>query len=596
NLGGRAKRRFFSTFVIWPRGAEPATEGGPRQAVGAAVFDTSAPTVSLGADRVAFTATAETEGVFWSDTGTVEEVYASWKKARDEMGFLGVRPREEWFDLGWESWDALRWDTNARTVRETIQTWLDLGFPIRWAVTGSGFWPEGHTTTSFGMWHPEKYPDPQATREWFDEKGIAWLLGGRTNFVLNPTEPPQGMAEHLQWRYTLPRGPFTDEAQEAGLFFEAEPGKLYEVYSNAFPRANCAMLDGRMAEASSWFADRWGEWGVDGIKEDTMMPLTDAVIYNGPMRALAERGQLVMARNAAYTSPGTLARIEDMQFIDAICERVARNFQQLAASAAPNVYVDTVGFNGVDDNPLGSLRHAWFSSLTAGMAVGDLPETWTEDQVDALRASVEFHLAIAPTLYDAAVDSHESGYPYTMTPLPIAFPHDEEIARLATVAESTLKHQWMVGGSILAAPLAHPDYRTSETRDVYLPAGRWFDLATGDALEGPDLFTDRLAPIDAPPAFVGGHGVVLTRGDDGELLCCVFPTIADGEPRKVTFAIPGGETVTVTAPVIADVDAWPRPTVTERSSGGVVDTVDAPWPNGVAFPVHPGGQYEISID
>lgn len=597
NLGGRRKQRFFSTFVIWPRGGDPARPGGPRRAFAAAVLDPSAPIVTIGADAVTLTATNETDAVFWSELGTVDEVYASWKHARERMGFPGVRPRREWFGLGWESWDALRWNTNAATVRASIERWRDLGFPIRWAVTGSGFWSDRHSTTSFGRWHEEKYPDPEGLRAWFDERGIAWLIGGRTNFVLGGREPPDSARDDLDWRSALVRGPFTDDALARGFFYGTSPGVPLVVTSSAFPRAPSALLDGRDPSAARWFADRWGEWGVDGVKEDTMMPVPDASIYNGPMRALAQRGQLVMARNAAFTSPGTLTRIEDMQFIDAMTGRVPRNFQQLAASAAPNVYVDTVGFGGVDENPVGAIRHAWLSALTVGMAVGALPDSWSDEQLDALRAAARFHLAIGPTLFDAAVESYETGAPATMTPLPIAFPHDDRIARLAGSEGSPLEHQWMIGRSLLAAPLAHGRYRETDRRDVYVPAGRWFDLATGEHFEGPRLLTDHAAPLAAPPVFVGGPGVFLTESEDGELVACVYPTARAGESVEASFTVPGGGTVTIARPAVRTERArWLRPVVAIGATGERVPIVAPPYPGALAFRVTPGHRYAVVDD
>ena len=50
-------------------------------------------------------------------------------------------PKYEWFGVGWEAWGALAWDTNQRTVIENVSRYLDLGFPLRWMVIGSGFWP-----------------------------------------------------------------------------------------------------------------------------------------------------------------------------------------------------------------------------------------------------------------------------------------------------------------------------------------------------------------------------------------------------------------------------------------------------------------------
>ena len=61
----------------------------------------------------------------------------------------------------------------------------------------------------------------------------------------------------------------------------------------------------------------------------------------------------------------------------------------------------------------------------------------------------DFHYRIVPTLYDAAMKSYLTGYPHTMTPLGIAYPDDEQ----ATAATAATSFQWMIGDSVLCAPL-----------------------------------------------------------------------------------------------------------------------------------------------
>ena len=60
------------------------------------------------------------------------------------------------------------------------------------------------------------------------------------------------------------------------------------------------------------------DWGVDGWKEDTMLTggSGGAKVYhdgawNAPMKALHERGDYVMARNAYVSSPGSIQRLND---------------------------------------------------------------------------------------------------------------------------------------------------------------------------------------------------------------------------------------------------------------------------------------------
>ena len=85
--------------------------------------------------------------------------------------------------MGWVGKPAEHWPgiPQQETVKADIDHYLDLGYPLKWMVVGSGFWP--HTdakfksTTSFGMWDKEKYPDPEKFKQYFREKGLKFFLG-----------------------------------------------------------------------------------------------------------------------------------------------------------------------------------------------------------------------------------------------------------------------------------------------------------------------------------------------------------------------------------------------------------------------------------
>ena len=82
-----------------------------------------------------------------------------------DAGYRVIMPKYEAFGIGWEAFGALGWETNAKTDTDSIDRYLQLGYPLRWVVIGSGFWPAQpdsmHETTSFGLWDHDKYPDPR---------------------------------------------------------------------------------------------------------------------------------------------------------------------------------------------------------------------------------------------------------------------------------------------------------------------------------------------------------------------------------------------------------------------------------------------------
>ena len=505
-------RRFLSSFVIFPQSR-----------VASVFFADSLNHVDVGPDYFEMSVEETNAETFHFFVGEIPEIYSAYKQSRTEAGFPDVRPKRTFFELGWESWDALRWNTSSKSVMESIQSYLDNGYHIRWAVTGSGFWDKGGTTLSFGSYNKTKYPDADQNgvvdlRTWFENQGVAWLIGQRTNFVTpgGPHSSKPGESGSTLFETS----PDTKEGVRNG-FFLTKDGKLFQAKSTVFPTVPCYLLDGNQPGAAEWFESLYQGWNVDGVKEDTMMSIPDHTIYNNTMRKLAENGALVMARCGAYSSPGTLTRINDTHGPSSMTLRAPINYMQYAASAAPNVYSDTAGF-GHMNQPVPAIRHAWLCSLTAGMSVGGGPWKWSKKEQRAFKKAIDFHYAIGPYLFSCAIDSYQSGYPYTLTPLPIAFPDDHNTYDLASKKKQ--QFQWMIGPSLLAAPFLRDSYKTSDKLDIYLPEGEWIDYETGEKYAGPTTLENYSMPLDKVPVFIGGKGVLVKRTEnDDSLIALIYP-------------------------------------------------------------------------
>lgn len=528
NGGGK---RWLSSFLIFPQ-----------QGAAGACFERQHGEVSIGPDYYQMANTSASEQTFYYFIGAMEDIYAAWRETRIAAGYPGVAPKMDGFELGFETWDLLRWNTTAATCQEAIQSFFDHGYNIRWAVTGSGYWQAQGTTVSFGLYDFGKYPEtkpplPPDFGDWCAERNIRWMIGQRTNFVVvggpHSSEPGQSGARMFD------TSPNTQEGLDKNYFLKDGNNKVVELISNTFPTVPCYLLDGNIPVAADWFKELYDIWGVDGVKEDTMMPTPDHTIFNAPMRAITEGGGLVMARCGAYSSPGTLTRINDTYGAKSMTLRCPINYLQYAASGAPNVYSDTVGFGGMDD-VVSTMRHAWLLALTAGMAVSDGPwnRGWSDEDQAKLKKAIGFHYALGPYLYSCAVDSFNTGYPHTMTPLPIAFPDDSNTYNLAS--NTAQQFQWMIGSSLLAAPLLHNNYEKTSLMNIYLPEGRWILFDAGEVFEGPQTLTDFAMPLDQAPVFVGGKGILLLRDpNDDHLYAEVYSLSKDDQ--KASFHLKGGE-------------------------------------------------------
>ena len=522
--------------------------------------------------------------------GESTDIYSAYRSARTTQGYPDVAPQSQLFEIGWESWDLLRWNANGETVRDAVQEFLDRDYPIRWVVTGSGFWEPTHTTTSFGFLDqsPGEYPNPTGPigpngvgfGTWTEQEGIAWLIGQRTSFITPRTGVVDGYVA----------GPFTQEADNLGYFVNNLDGTRFENSTSWFPPTPTWILDGSNPAAATWFQQQFELWrahGVDGVKEDTgaTQGLQRTDVFNGPMNALADSGSLIMARDGVFTMPGTLHRINDT--FGSFSNRTPINWLQYAASAAPNGYADSIGFGYMNSNPTRAIRNAWVQSLTGGMAFSDSPWNWSQPNQDALRAAVEFRHALTPYIHSAAVDSYETGYPHTMTPLYIAFPDDPNTYNLANT--STDQYQWMVGPSLLAAPFFEG---SGNQMDIYLPEGDWIDYHTGSMYSGGQTLTNFAMEIDRPPVFVGGKGILIQRSFDEETLTGeVYPVSPTG--TSYTFTHMDGESETT---ILNDATNWSptRMRVTNVSLGQAVPFVIDETTGAVRFEILAGQEYQVT--
>ena len=367
---------------------------------------------------------------------------------------------------------------------------------------------------------------------------------------------------------------------EKDYFLKDSSGDLLIKTSPWFPIVPCYLLDGHNPEAVDWYAELYRSWQVDGIKEDTMMNVGSAHfdIFNAPVERLANEGTLVMARCGSFSSPGTLLRINDTKVAD-MSLRTPINYLHYAACGAPNVYSDTVGFGKMRQYSDTVVRHGWLMALTAGLAVGEVPRGWTDKQQDLFKRPFDFHYKIGPYLYDAAMKSYQTGYPYTMTPLGIAYPNDSNAAEPA-------HYQWLAGESLLCAPLVK-DHKSSKM-DLYLPEGTWFDYDSGKKYQGPQQLKDFSMPRGKTPCFVGGRGILITReSDDAPLTARIYPLGQAGS--EFIFNHPDGSSQTVLTFEHGDGRPLVENTTLDESVSFVLDEASG----AVSFSILPGNDYRI---
>lgn len=499
-------KRWLSTFTIFPKNN-----------FAGAFFDRGKKSVILSENTYQLNTEIKGQSTFYFFTGSNKQIYANYKKVRNENGYEDIKPKSRLFELGWESWDALGWNTNQHTVKEILEKYKKEGYPIKWAVTGSGFWDEGGTTTSFGRFG-KKFSDPKGFKQWMHQNDICWMIGLRTNFIPSggPYFPKTKKRDKNLKVRSFYGNDITDEALAKQFLMMDASGQPFKITSTVFPIVPCYMLDGNVPGAAEWYQKQYAKWDVDGIKEDTMMDLEEETsIFNKPIAQIAKEGGNVMARCGEISAPGTLLRINDTG-VWSMKQRTPINYFQYAACGFPNVYSDVAGIHNMHNvkDVVANLRHTWMLSLTAGIAVGASPDKWSQKEQTIFKKAIDYHYQLVPYMYSAGMKTYKSGYPYTLTPMSIAFSDD-------ALAVDFQNYQWMIGESILATPiLKQPNV---EQKDIYLPEGIWYDWESGEKYVGPITLNDYKIPVDQTPCFVGGNGIVLLRKiDSDDLIARVY--------------------------------------------------------------------------
>lgn len=568
-LSGQGISRLVSNFVIYPKQQfaelliDPTTK----------IVHTSASQIVQGVKH------APAKVHLYYFFGDPHAIYVQYLRVRREAGFKVEMPKYQAFGVGWEAFGALGWDTNTHTVSDSVDRYLQEGYPLKWMVIGSGFWPAEpetmHETTSFGYWDKAKYPDPKALIQHFRDKGLAVMLGLRITFIVG--------------------GPYADDGVKHGYFLQ-ENGQA-KVYKGGWPRQPFYLLNAHNPAALNWYMDlvkKWQDYGINGWKEDFYgyagYDLHDDKVDPTNDRLFAQK-QLIIERNGYLSSNGDLHRINDFNF-NQDQDRGPVNALALAYSGFPFVYPDIVGGTfgenhfRTDRTPkmeMYMMRNARWASLHASMGMGEPPWSFRKEVSDVMLASTQLHARIAPYLYSNARKANDDGFPWTMTPLPIAFPGDANA--YGRENSSARGYEWMIGDAMLAVPLYGDDYATAITRDIYLPEGRWMDYDTGKVYEGRQTLKGFAMPSTKTPLFIGGSGVTLEE-IDGQVRVCVYPI---GNASTVQVTLPESDKpITIKVPAI---QSLANIKVASSTGANIAARTDG---HALTFVPQPGATYVLS--
>lgn len=366
------------------------------------------------------------------------------------------------------------------------------------------FWMRGVHWCDF-EWDPEVFPDPEGMLKRLRDKGLKICLW------INP--------------YIAQASKLFDEAAEKGYLLKRPDGSVWQW---DLWQAGQGIVDFTNPEAAAWYAGhlkRLVAMGVDAFKTDfgERIP-TDVVWHDGsdPVKmhnyypflynkvvhdALIEtRGESVLFARSAT--------VGGQQFPVHWGGDCYSDYPAMAETLRGGLSLGLSGFGfwshdigGFENTAEADVYKRWcaFGLLSShsrlhGSKSYRVPWLFDQEAEAVLRDFARLKCSLMPYLYGAAVEASQTGVPVLRAML-LEFPDDP--------GAETLDRQFMLGPSLLVAPVFDKDGEVA----VYLPAGRWTQLLTGEVVEGP-VWRRETHGVMSLPLYVRPGSLVAFGGND----------------------------------------------------------------------------------
>lgn len=376
-------------------------------------------------------------------------------------------------------WLSTSFTTNydEKTATSFIQGMADRDIPLS-VFHFDCFWMKGFNWCNF-TWDEETFPDPEGMLKRYHDRGLhlcCWI---------NP--------------YIGQASPLFREGMEHGYLLKKTNG---DVWQTDLWQAGMGILDVTNPDARAWYCGYLRKilrMGVDCLKTDfgERIPVKDIAYFDGkdPLHMhnyysflynkmvfdllKEERGEgeaILFARSATAGS---------QQFPVHWGGDNSASYVSMAETLRAGLSMSHSGFgfwshdiSGFEQTAPADVYKRWaaFGLLSShsrlhGSSSYRVPWLFDEESCDVVRKFTRLKCRLMPYLYGVAVEAHEHGTPM-MRPMMLEFPDDP--------ACDTLDRQYMMGESLLVAPVFHADSHV----DYYLPDGLWTSLLDGRKVQG----------------------------------------------------------------------------------------------------------------
>ncbi|MDB5008335.1 MAG: alpha-glucosidase, partial [Mucilaginibacter sp.] len=262
-----------------------------------------------------------------------------------------------------------------------------------------------------------------------------------------------------------------------------------------------------MNEPAAWGQDipwmvKFGNYYMPEVRNAYGMEMARAT-YEGTKKILGNKRPFVLTR-AAYSGTQRYSAVwtGDNSAYDAHMLLGQRLVNSLGITGMSLVGVDIGGFSGdptpelmVRWNSLGVYTPMFRNHAMKGTKYRE-PWRWGKENEEIIKKDIEQRYKLLPYIYSAYYQSHQTGIPVSRT-LAINYTNDEN------VFDVKYQNQFLFGDALLVAPIES----TRFTEDVYLPAGEWYRLSTGEKFEGGKAVNVH-APLTDLPVFVKAGAII----------------------------------------------------------------------------------------
>lgn len=411
---------------------------------------------------------------------------------RDYIGIAG-RPAKS--DATYEQYQKPMWNSWAQFYTAVDQASL-LAYAEGLRANGL----DGHTVQLDDKWEsnygnmtfdPAKFPDPRGMSDRIHELGFDMGLWVTLWINLDSTN----------YRYAADHGYLLESKDQ--------PGTPCTV---TWWNGTAGIVDVSNPEAKAWYVANlrklMADYRIDGFKFDTRFFDDRCRTRAGLERKDYQRLGAELADQFDLQGAGIRVHWTGAQRHGFVIRQVDKGtgWGSLQAAVKQNLALSTIGYPFVETDMIGGslgqpppakevlVRWAQAAALmplmySSSSPLGVREVTYDAETVALYRAAIRRHERLAPYIWAQVRHSLATGDPI-MRPLFFEFPADRR-----TFA---LDDEWMLGPAVLAAPVV----RTGTARDVYLPAGTWYDVSRGRAVRGPRLLTGYAAPLGTAPVFV----------------------------------------------------------------------------------------------